>query len=253
MSPPRCTRTCFIYWELDGRGYWRSRVREIIYQYYLGGDDGTCKHIFRRTDNRLGCCSCAENAPHHQAMPLAWGYDGVSRTGAWVKSEGTRIRSSSTSIAFLKTCRRVYSESIPFLYSDNKFCFHDEVSYHYFSKLRHTVPHHFHSISNIQLPWITPLSATETAGNHHVSGFINKEVATAQVFGVLTYVPIPKALREIRFLIAEDESQRCPIWGSGRMSSEYAVQIHEIERISRVRGYRVFVDGEEAMTALTQA
>lgn len=79
-------------------------MREIIYKYYLGGDEGVCRHIVRRTDNRLGYGLCTGNTSHHWMLPLQWGYDGFSCTGAWKRSDG----GGDNFLALLKTCRRMY-------------------------------------------------------------------------------------------------------------------------------------------------
>ena len=98
-------------------------LRQVIYGYVLGGK---VIHI-TRLPTRLGHVTCFHESRHEGGTPYSpsshqcWGIRFPRTTlynGLWDES---RIEDQDALNALLKTCRRVYSESIGYLYKDNIF------------------------------------------------------------------------------------------------------------------------------------
>ncbi|OCK76747.1 hypothetical protein K432DRAFT_385189 [Lepidopterella palustris CBS 459.81] len=123
-------------------------LRESIYRYALGDN---IFHIVLKNTRRLGhlrCGNphCAPDFPH--LSNSCWSV--LDRDNVWAPTPGSH--SSTTDggiIPLLRTCRQVYSESIPILYSHNTFSIND------LDCLRHLkstiLPARFSTIRHLQI------------------------------------------------------------------------------------------------------
>lgn len=129
-------------------------LRIIVYEFALGGG---MLHVVQKR-KRLAHFECREADPssshHHYNCRVAVGANGLYRG----RKAGLGLdRSNADKTALLRTCRRVYSESIDILYSKNTFNFRrvDELIY-----ISQTIlPQRYNTIRSAQLTRTVPVSA----------------------------------------------------------------------------------------------
>ncbi|KAL8709515.1 MAG: hypothetical protein Q9220_005757 [cf. Caloplaca sp. 1 TL-2023] len=200
-------------------------VRELIYKHYVtsSAEHGGPVHIFRRNDRRLGHGRCTEGPESHSHMPNQdWGYDKPSRTRAWIKANNTSLKANCSLLSLLKTCRRAYSEAIPFLYTHNTFCFQDCMTLVYFTQT--VLPQRLELVQSIQLPW------TKT-----YLGFFNPGVDLEKIWEPMNKLT---GLQEIRIVKLKSRSNSLNGW----IYPAWTGWMTEVGRRTRAR---VLVGGQE--------
>ncbi|KAI4220584.1 MAG: hypothetical protein LQ349_008051 [Xanthoria aureola] len=231
--------------ETEGRSWWRKgrqgtldqaqsslfgrlplEVRELIYRFYLA-PDGRRIHLFRRTDRRLGHCVCTDGPDSHSYFPkLDWGYDDPSRTRAWKRYSAEKPVHSNNLLPLLKSCRRLYSEATPLLYSSNIFCFQDIATLLYF--VRTVLPHRRNQIKAIQLPWMKTYL-----------GFPQPNGELSQVWEALKQMPNLQVIHIVRLTIRQGSpcDWRYPTWTYwiGHLKSKCDIQIVGAQDIPPLR------------------
>ncbi|KAF2491401.1 hypothetical protein BU16DRAFT_565103 [Lophium mytilinum] len=129
-------------------------LREMIYKAVLGDD---VMHVIHK-ENKLGHLRC--KAKSEEDCPKRWYGEGPCRDSCWGVVDSSNIwmpvgdpaeRSDGDVLPLLQTCRQVYSEAIPLLYSTNTFSFID------LDCLRHLsatiLPSRFNAIKSLTIEW----------------------------------------------------------------------------------------------------
>ena len=129
-------------------------LRQSIYRYVLGGK---VIHV-TRLQTRLGHVTCFHVAredvkkPYSPSSHQCWGIRYARTTLFNGLRDEERTDDKDAVSALVKTCRRVYSESIGFLYQENVFNVNTPET---ILLLKETVlPHRLQVISSVEMTWI---------------------------------------------------------------------------------------------------
>jgi len=130
-------------------------LREMIYKYVLGDN---VLHIIHK-ENKLGHLRC--KAKTAVDCPKRWYGEGPCSQSCWGVVDSSNIWmpvgdslhhwSDGDILPFLQTCRQVYSEAVPILYSTNTFSFIDLDCFRYLSAT--ILPSRFQAIKKLEIEW----------------------------------------------------------------------------------------------------
>ncbi|KAF2811781.1 uncharacterized protein BDZ99DRAFT_497429 [Mytilinidion resinicola] len=128
-------------------------LREMIYKAVLGND---VMHVIHK-ENKLGHLRCKANS--EKACPKRWHGVGPCADSCWGVVDSSNIwmpveepqGSDGDVLPLLQTCRQVYSEAFPLLYSTNTFSFIDLDCLRYLSAT--ILPSRFNAIKSLRIEW----------------------------------------------------------------------------------------------------
>ncbi|KAH7317921.1 hypothetical protein BKA65DRAFT_557333 [Rhexocercosporidium sp. MPI-PUGE-AT-0058] len=130
-------------------------IREMIYEEILGGGDRRLVHILRK-DRRLGHWRCrlqdGEEVCDQQDRRCVEGWLSYKSKVWHLDRNGLLdLVTDGGLLPLLMTCRAIYSEAVPILYSKNVFHFYDPGDIRHFA--RTILPHRLNAVQSIMIDW----------------------------------------------------------------------------------------------------